>query len=77
MPLQAQTSEVRALDSLLPTLEEEWAPSDLFPPTSQVLRNRGVYENVKYVQQENFWIGPSSVREEPGRVGGQGRWAGS
>lgn len=28
----------------------------------QVLRNRGVYENVKYVQQENFWIGPSSVR---------------
>lgn len=31
-------------------------------PTSQVLRNRGVYENVKYVQQENFWIGPSSVR---------------
>lgn len=28
---------------------------------SQVLRNRGVYENVKYVQQENFWVGPSSV----------------
>ncbi|XP_044289304.1 inactive rhomboid protein 1 isoform X2 [Varanus komodoensis] len=25
-----------------------------------VLRNRGVYENVKYAQQENFWIGPSS-----------------
>ncbi|XP_027626815.1 inactive rhomboid protein 1 [Tupaia chinensis] len=25
-----------------------------------VLRNRGAYENVKYVQQENFWIGPSS-----------------
>lgn len=25
-----------------------------------VLRNRGVYENVKRVQQENFWIGPSS-----------------
>ncbi|XP_015215862.1 inactive rhomboid protein 1 isoform X3 [Lepisosteus oculatus] len=25
-----------------------------------VLRNKGVYENVKYVQQENFWIGPSS-----------------
>ncbi|XP_029432690.1 inactive rhomboid protein 1 isoform X2 [Rhinatrema bivittatum] len=25
-----------------------------------VLRNRGIYENVKYVQQENFWIGPSS-----------------
>nr|XP_033819476.1 inactive rhomboid protein 1 isoform X7 [Geotrypetes seraphini] len=27
---------------------------------ASVLRNRGVYENVKYVQQENFWIGPSS-----------------
>uniref|UniRef100_H2LKG2 Inactive rhomboid protein n=1 Tax=Oryzias latipes TaxID=8090 RepID=H2LKG2_ORYLA len=26
-----------------------------------VLRNKGVYENVKFVQQENFWIGPSSV----------------
>ncbi|XP_078474774.1 inactive rhomboid protein 1-like [Lampetra fluviatilis] len=25
-----------------------------------VLRNKGVYEIVKYVQQENFWIGPSS-----------------
>ncbi|XP_053550494.1 inactive rhomboid protein 1 isoform X2 [Bombina bombina] len=25
-----------------------------------VLRNRGVYENVKFIQQENFWIGPSS-----------------
>ncbi|KAK6481785.1 inactive rhomboid protein 1 isoform X1 [Huso huso] len=25
-----------------------------------VLRNKGVYENVKYVYQENFWIGPSS-----------------
>ncbi|KAI4822144.1 hypothetical protein KUCAC02_007706 [Chaenocephalus aceratus] len=25
-----------------------------------VLRNKGVYENVKYVQQENFWIGPGS-----------------
>ncbi|XP_075421364.1 inactive rhomboid protein 1 isoform X2 [Ascaphus truei] len=25
-----------------------------------VLRNRGIYENVKYIQQENFWIGPSS-----------------
>lgn len=29
----------------------------------KVLRNKGVYENVKFVQQENFWIGPSSVRE--------------
>lgn len=28
----------------------------------QVLRNKGVYESVKYIQQENFWIGPSSVR---------------
>lgn len=37
--------------------------------TFQVLRNRGVYENVKYVQQENFWIGPSSVRAGP-----CGRW---
>ncbi|XP_053709588.1 inactive rhomboid protein 1-like isoform X2 [Synchiropus splendidus] len=25
-----------------------------------VLRNKGVYENVKYVQQQNFWVGPSS-----------------
>lgn len=27
----------------------------------KVLRNKGVYENVKFVQQENFWIGPGSV----------------
>lgn len=27
-----------------------------------MLRNKGVYENVKFVQQQNFWIGPSSVR---------------
>ncbi|XP_077407566.1 inactive rhomboid protein 1-like isoform X2 [Vanacampus margaritifer] len=26
-----------------------------------VLRSTGVYENVKFVQQENFWIGPSST----------------
>ncbi|XP_043944971.1 inactive rhomboid protein 2 [Protopterus annectens] len=26
----------------------------------RVLRNKGVYESVKYIQQENFWIGPSS-----------------
>ncbi|TSK14664.1 Inactive rhomboid protein 1 [Bagarius yarrelli] len=26
-----------------------------------VLRNKGIYENVKYVQQENFWVGPNSV----------------
>ncbi|KAF4080079.1 hypothetical protein AMELA_G00166250 [Ameiurus melas] len=26
-----------------------------------VLRNKGVYESVKYVQQQNFWIGPGSV----------------
>ena len=30
-------------------------------PLRQVLRNKGVYENVKFVQQENFWVGPSSV----------------
>lgn len=41
-----------------------------------VLRNRGVYENVKYVQQENFWIGPSSVRVGPGEAGGRGSCAG-
>ncbi|XP_048090018.1 inactive rhomboid protein 1 isoform X2 [Alosa alosa] len=27
-----------------------------------VLRNKGVYENVKFVQQENFWVGPSSEK---------------
>ncbi|XP_051925540.1 inactive rhomboid protein 1 isoform X4 [Hippocampus zosterae] len=27
-----------------------------------VLRNKGVYENVKFVQQQNFWIGPSSEK---------------
>ncbi|KAK3575141.1 hypothetical protein QTP86_020953, partial [Hemibagrus guttatus] len=27
----------------------------------QVLKNKGVYESVKYVQQQNFWIGPGSV----------------
>ncbi|KAM7035819.1 inactive rhomboid protein 2 isoform 1-T1 [Acridotheres tristis] len=27
----------------------------------RVLRNKGVYESVKYIQQENFWIGPSSI----------------
>uniref|UniRef100_A0A3Q0RKM7 Inactive rhomboid protein n=1 Tax=Amphilophus citrinellus TaxID=61819 RepID=A0A3Q0RKM7_AMPCI len=26
----------------------------------QVLKNKGIYESVKYVQQQNFWIGPSS-----------------
>uniref|UniRef100_A0A4W6F2X8 Inactive rhomboid protein n=1 Tax=Lates calcarifer TaxID=8187 RepID=A0A4W6F2X8_LATCA len=25
-----------------------------------VLKNKGIYESVKYIQQENFWIGPSS-----------------
>ncbi|ELW68284.1 Inactive rhomboid protein 2 [Tupaia chinensis] len=29
--------------------------------TQLVLRNKGVYESVKYVQQENFWVGPSSI----------------
>ncbi|XP_037546527.1 inactive rhomboid protein 2 [Nematolebias whitei] len=28
--------------------------------TELVLRNKGIYESVKFVQQENFWIGPSS-----------------
>uniref|UniRef100_A0AAY4A4S8 Inactive rhomboid protein n=1 Tax=Denticeps clupeoides TaxID=299321 RepID=A0AAY4A4S8_9TELE len=28
--------------------------------TELVLRNKGVYESVKYVQQDNFWIGPGS-----------------
>uniref|UniRef100_A0A4W5NDQ0 Inactive rhomboid protein n=1 Tax=Hucho hucho TaxID=62062 RepID=A0A4W5NDQ0_9TELE len=27
---------------------------------NSVLRNKGVYENVKFVQQENFWVGPNS-----------------
>ncbi|XP_059763732.1 inactive rhomboid protein 2 isoform X2 [Balaenoptera ricei] len=29
--------------------------------TELVLRNKGVYESVKCTQQENFWIGPSSI----------------
>ncbi|XP_077183805.1 inactive rhomboid protein 2 [Paroedura picta] len=29
--------------------------------TALVLRNKGVYESVKYTQQENFWVGPSSI----------------
>nr|XP_020032551.1 inactive rhomboid protein 1 isoform X4 [Castor canadensis] len=41
-----------------------------------VLRNRGVYENVKYVQQENFWIGPSSVRAGLGAELGMPKQAG-
>ncbi|XP_077426115.1 inactive rhomboid protein 2-like isoform X2 [Vanacampus margaritifer] len=28
--------------------------------TGQVLKNKGIYENVKYIQQQNFWIGPRS-----------------
>uniref|UniRef100_A0A1A7Y935 Inactive rhomboid protein n=1 Tax=Iconisemion striatum TaxID=60296 RepID=A0A1A7Y935_9TELE len=28
--------------------------------TELVLRNKGIYESVKFIQQENFWIGPSS-----------------
>uniref|UniRef100_A0A4W5KU33 Inactive rhomboid protein n=1 Tax=Hucho hucho TaxID=62062 RepID=A0A4W5KU33_9TELE len=31
-----------------------------FSQHEMVLRNKGVYENVKFVQQENFWVGPSS-----------------
>lgn len=50
-----------------------WHRGRMCPPRSrlcdpglawQVLRNKGVYESVKYIQQENFWIGPSSVRGE-------------
>uniref|UniRef100_A0A672HED4 Inactive rhomboid protein n=1 Tax=Salarias fasciatus TaxID=181472 RepID=A0A672HED4_SALFA len=28
--------------------------------TELVLKNKGIYESVKYIQQENFWIGPRS-----------------
>lgn len=28
--------------------------------TQLVLKNKGIYESVRYIQQENFWIGPSS-----------------
>ncbi|KAL7825879.1 hypothetical protein SRHO_G00336170 [Serrasalmus rhombeus] len=28
--------------------------------TQLVLRNKGIYESVKYIQQQNFWIGPGS-----------------
>ncbi|XP_060918697.1 inactive rhomboid protein 2-like [Labrus mixtus] len=28
--------------------------------TELVLKNKGIYESVKFIQQENFWIGPSS-----------------
>lgn len=60
-----------ALDSLwLCPLTPSWGPypgpgkplTPFLPPLHQVLRNKGVYESVKYIQQENFWIGPSSVR---------------
>lgn len=40
-------------------------------PLHQVLRNKGVYESVKYIQQENFWIGPSSVRSPEGWAASQ------
>lgn len=42
------------------------------PPLRQVLRNKGVYESVKFIQQENFWIGPSSVRPRLGMQSEQG-----
>ncbi|XP_069849039.1 inactive rhomboid protein 2 isoform X1 [Dipodomys merriami] len=29
--------------------------------TQLVLRSKGFYESVKYIQQENFWVGPSSL----------------
>ncbi|XP_028674863.1 inactive rhomboid protein 2-like [Erpetoichthys calabaricus] len=28
--------------------------------TELVLRNKGIYESIKYTQQENFWLGPGS-----------------
>ncbi|XP_062293049.1 inactive rhomboid protein 2-like [Scomber scombrus] len=28
--------------------------------TELVLKNKGIYESVKFIQQQNFWIGPSS-----------------
>nr|XP_057926187.1 LOW QUALITY PROTEIN: inactive rhomboid protein 2-like [Doryrhamphus excisus] len=28
--------------------------------TELVLKNKGIYESVKYIQQQNFWIGPRS-----------------
>ncbi|XP_061685025.1 inactive rhomboid protein 2-like isoform X1 [Syngnathoides biaculeatus] len=28
--------------------------------TDLVLKNKGIYESVKYIQQQNFWIGPRS-----------------
>ncbi|XP_057698726.1 inactive rhomboid protein 2-like isoform X1 [Corythoichthys intestinalis] len=28
--------------------------------TALVLKNKGIYESVKYIQQQNFWIGPRS-----------------
>uniref|UniRef100_A0A8C7XZE3 Inactive rhomboid protein n=1 Tax=Oryzias sinensis TaxID=183150 RepID=A0A8C7XZE3_9TELE len=31
-----------------------------YETVDSVLRNKGVYENVKFVQQQNFWFGPSS-----------------
>lgn len=62
---------LQGLDSLSTTLTGGGATELclIFLSTSQVLRNRGVYENVKYVQQENFWIGPSSVRAGQGGAG--------
>uniref|UniRef100_A0A3Q4HZE6 Inactive rhomboid protein n=1 Tax=Neolamprologus brichardi TaxID=32507 RepID=A0A3Q4HZE6_NEOBR len=36
------------------------SPGLFLPTGSPVLRNKGVYENVKFVQQQNFWVGPSS-----------------
>uniref|UniRef100_A0A8C5GGN7 Inactive rhomboid protein n=1 Tax=Gouania willdenowi TaxID=441366 RepID=A0A8C5GGN7_GOUWI len=31
-----------------------------YETVDSVLSNKGIYENVKFVQQQNFWIGPSS-----------------
>lgn len=55
------------LDPILGTLPWDGeTPDPPLPLLPQVLRNKGVYESVKYIQQENFWIGPSSVRSPGG-----------
>eukprot|EP00061_Rhincodon_typus_P006725 g27688.t1 len=44
-------------EQLFPLVEGLITRGDSF----RVLRNKGVYESVQHIQQENFWIGPSSV----------------
>lgn len=55
------------VDPILGTLPWDGeTPDPPLPLLPQVLRNKGVYESVKYIQQENFWIGPSSVKSPGG-----------